>query len=184
MAPVLAPPNRFVSELAGDQGTTSEVAMTQQTLAGLAVDRLIAVIGAELPAGFGVAAGRSVVAVGNPVPVRPAAVVAARSALDHPALTPGAAGTALEIGRRRLRPPDRHHYEAAGLCCVWWIELSRRPGYRGPVPVVFAASRFGGRWRERFAVRGAPVAVPLCLGPAGRGDPLWISVELDPGWLT
>ena len=103
MAPVLAPPNRFVSELAGDQGTTSEVAMTQQTLAGLAVDRLIAVIGAELPAGFGVAAGRSVVAVGNPVPVRPAAVVAARSALDRPALTPGAAGTALEIGRRRDR---------------------------------------------------------------------------------
>ena len=158
---------------------------TSRRPAGLAVDRLIAVIGAELPAGFGVAAGRSVAVAGDTVPVRPAAVVAARSALDGAALTPGAAGTALEIGRRRSRPADRDHYEAAGLCCVWWIELGRQPGYRGPVPVVFVASRLRRpvaravrrpgrhRWRCRCAsVRRA------------GADPQWISVELDPGWLT
>jgi hypothetical protein len=93
-------------------------------------------------------------------------------------------GTVIEIGRaQRRRLADRRTHEAAGLHCVWRIELSRHPGYRGPVPAIFVRTRLGLAWRERFALRGVVTDLPLCVGDAGAG-PQWISVPIDPGWLT
>jgi hypothetical protein len=141
------------------------------------------VISAHLPAAFDVGPGRTI-SVRDDLSLRPDAVVVARSLLRRRTLAPEMTGTAVEIGRgRRSGIIDRLAYEAAGVLCVWRIEMRRRPGYRGPIPVIFVRARIGAGWRERFILRGSVSTVPLCLRTVGA-EPLWISIPVDPGWLA
>lgn len=84
--------------------------------------------------------------------------------------------------RDRVRKRDL--YAEAGIDCYWRVELDPWPGYRGPLPVIFARVRQPAGWREVFAPPGEVREIPLAVGRGRSGLPELITVVIDPGRLS
>lgn len=84
----------------------------------------------------------------------------------------------------RDRVRKRELYADAGVGCYWRVELDPWPGYRGPLPAVFARVRLANGWREVFVPVGAGRPIPLAIGRARGGLPDLIMISVDPGQLV